>query len=163
MFKRTIINYSKSQPDAVKDFLALPISKNIKNAYLSNENLLDNLTLPYDLRGEYTPRRLINPYKRKPMNVIYDQSTFQQFVMPSKRTITHGWIDIEKLFGIKRWRNDSPFIKEYIKIDDQIFFFAIFFTGIIMILAGEQHRRTEKAKKEILLNDKAVFTMSDLI
>jgi hypothetical protein len=36
--------------------------------------------------------------------------------MPSKRTITHGWIDIEKLFGIKRWRNDSPFIKEYIKI-----------------------------------------------
>lgn len=163
MFKKTIINLSKSQPDVVKDFLALPLSKNIKNAYVSNESLLDELKLPYDLRGEYTPRRLINPYKRKPMNVIYDQSTFQQFVMPSKRKVTHGFIDIEKLFGIKRWRNDSPFIKEYIKIDDQIFFLTIIATIIVMLVAGEKHRRIDRARREILLNDKAVFSYEDLI
>ncbi len=164
MLKRTFIKLAdKSQPDAVKELLSLPLNNGIKNAFVSNQNLLNELKLPYELRGEYTPRRPINPFKRKPMSVIYDQNNFQQFVMPSKRQDVYGFVDIEKLFGIKRWRNDSPFIKEYIKIDNQIVFICILGTLIYIAFSTERHRRIEDLKLNILLDDKGVFTSKDLI
>lgn len=164
MLKRSFIKLAeKSQPEAVKELLSLPLNEGIKNAYKSNQDLLDEFRLPYELRGEYTPRRPINAFKRKPMSVIYDQNVFQQFVLPSRREDVHGGIDVEKLFGVKRWRNDSPFIKEYIKIDNQIVFICILATLLYMIFSLERHRRVEDLKLKILLEDKAVFTSNDLI
>jgi hypothetical protein len=164
MFRKTIIKLSeKSQPQVVKDFLSLPLNKGIKDAYQSNEDLLNEMKLPYDLRGEYTPRTPISPFRRKPMSVIYDQNNFQQFVMPSKRQYVHGFIDIEKLFGIKRWRNDSPFIKEYIRIDNEIFVYSIIATVVLILFSFERFERIENYKMQILLEDKANYTAKDLI
>jgi hypothetical protein len=39
---------------------------------------------------------------------------------------------MEELFGIKRWRNDSPFIMEYMKVDNQICMFIAI--GLLLIL-----------------------------
>ena len=97
------------------------------------------------------------------MSVIYDQSQFKNFVMPSKREIVYGFFDMEKLFGVKRWRNDSPMMKEYIKLDNQI---IIFITLLVVINTFIYMVKTEQKvdnQKDIYLTDKAVFSYKDLI
>ena len=74
-----------------------------------------------------------------------------------------SWGSIKKLFGIKRWRNDSPFIKEYIRIDNEIFVYSIIATVVLILFSFERFERIENYKMQILLEDKANYTAKDLI
>ena len=47
----------------------LPLTKKIENRFKSNDDLLNSVKLPYELRGEYLPRKKINAFKRRPLNV----------------------------------------------------------------------------------------------
>jgi hypothetical protein len=167
MFKRTVIKLCEKQiqegANLAKDITSLPISKHIKGAYDSNQELLDSLQLPYELRGQYLPRRKINPFKKKPMSVIYDQSQFMPFVMPSKRQFVHAGFEYEKLFGIKRWRNDSPMMKEYITMDNQLCVLLIVLCLISSIFLRKRFKKHYEASKKYLLSNKAIFRSSDLI
>lgn len=161
--KNTENSFKNLSTSYVADLNKLPVSKNIINTHKSNKDILDDVVYPYELRGEYIPRRKINPFKRKPMEVIYDQSQFRNFVLPSKREITYGFFDLEKLFGIKRWRNDSPMMKEYIKIDNQV---IVLLTILVVIYTFHYKMKSEEKterQKKMLLSDKAVFSYSDLI
>jgi len=63
--------------------------KHILNLYKPNDQLLE-YKLPYELRGEHLPRQKINPFRKKPLKVTYDQSNFSQFLLPSARDFSLG-------------------------------------------------------------------------
>lgn len=164
MFRKTIVKLgTQHSPQALKELLALPLHNDIKDAYVSNDSIIDGMKLPYELRGEYLPRRKINPFKKKPLSVIYDQSQFNKFVLPSKRTIAYGFADLEELFGVRKWRNDSPFIKEYIKIDNQIMLIAIVGVFFYLLIKLAMLKEWEKIQKNVLTSEYGVFTAKDLI
>lgn len=163
MFKRTAIKLSSSKPPAVLDLLNLGQSKHIKDQHLPNDELLSHLKSAYELRGEYLPRRKINPFRRKPLKVNYDQSQFMGFVMPSKRVYYHGMFEQDELFGVRRWRNDSPFMKEYIKVDNQVMLLVLVLSLAGVLWFGSLSRRIRQTKENIILTDMGKFTAEDLI
>ena len=165
MFKKSIKLFSsKSQmPGPVQEILDMPVSNKIKNAFKSNENVLKQVEVPYELRGEYLPRRPINPFKRRPLKVQYDPSHYMGFVLPSRRDYIHGMFDQEELFGIKRYRNDSPFIKEYSKIDDQICILILIIAWVSVLFKLNLFEEERKARADFYMNDMGVFCADDLL
>lgn len=80
MFKRTLRLFSEK----TKNTSNILKPNHILDLYEPNDRLLQHKNV-YELRGEYLPRRKINPFKKTPMNVIYDQNDFAKFVLPSRR------------------------------------------------------------------------------
>lgn len=167
MFKKTFFrlkeNKNSNIPPAVQELMSLPLSKQIKNHFKSNEDVLKYIDKPYELRGEYLPRKPINAYRRRPLRVAYDHSHYMGFVLPSRRKHIHGMFDQEELFGIKRFRNDSPFIKEYIRTDNQIILFILFLSFWGIIFKFEDHYRRKIANREKIMSGMGIFTADDIL
>jgi hypothetical protein len=70
---------------------------------------------------------------------------------------------MEELFGVKRWRNDSPFIKEYIKVDNQICLLIIL--GILLALPSYFNylRELNEHMDGCLTSNLGTYSVDDLI
>ena len=165
MFRRTLRLLQESKPSTTNQ--AAPIfdkHKKILDFYTPNDHLVHRVDrVPYELRGEYLPHQKQNPYKKKPMNVIYDIKDFTSYVLPSRReNVFAGW-GLEELFGVKRWRNDSPFMREYIKVDNQIFFIVCLSLILLYPVFWARQRKLEKGFEDYITSGLGKFTADDLI
>jgi hypothetical protein len=161
MFKRTIrlLAEVKKTETPIKDK-----HQKILDFYTPNDHLVDRLNkVPYELRGEYLPRTKANPYRKAPMNVIYNYQDFGSFVLPSKREQVYGAWGFEELFGVKRWRNDSPFMREYIKVDNQIWGIVILSLVLLTPVFWYKQRKLEKYQDDYITSGYGKFTADDLI
>jgi hypothetical protein len=158
MFKRTIRLLLENQKPVNKEK-----HKKLLDYYTPNDHIVDKMEMPYELRGEYLPRKKINPFKKNPLQVVYDRNDFQSFVLPSKRSEVYGIWGTEELFGVKRWRNDSPYIKEYVRVDNQIF--AIVLLIMILLWPIYMYRQNElmKGYDNYLTTSLGKFTADDLL
>jgi hypothetical protein len=164
MFRRTVRLLCEGKP---LEKITAPIKDKhhkILDYYTPNDHLVDRLNqVPYELRGEYLPRQKQNPYKKKPLNVVYDIKDFQSYVLPSRREkVFNNW-GLEELFGVKRWRNDSPFMKEYIKVDNQVFLIVILSMILLYPVFWAKQRKLEKGFEEYITSGYGKFTANDLI
>jgi hypothetical protein len=159
MFKRTIRLLQEQKPfNQIKDKHA-----KILDYYTPNDHILEKLDkVPYELTGEYLPKRKVNPYRKAPLQVTYHHHDFASFVLPSRRHLVYGFFGIEELFGIKRWRNDSPFIKEYIKVDNQIFVILILSLVLILPFYWYRHRLLTRGFDDYITSGYGKFTADDL-
>jgi hypothetical protein len=75
--------------------------------------------------------------------------------------INKGW-SIEELFGVKRWRNDSAFITEYMKVDNQIFLIIVL--GVILIWPSYVNflREVQESMDGVLTANLGNYTADDL-
>ena len=48
----------------IADLTKFPVSNAIKGVFESNQDVLDDVRYPYELRGQYIPRRKVNPFKK---------------------------------------------------------------------------------------------------
>lgn len=155
MFKRTIVLLNKGNPDRHRKIL---------DYFTPNDQIVERMDkLPYELRGEYLPRQKHNPFKKKPMNVVYDYKDYLSYVLPSRREQIYGYWGFEELFGIKRWRNDSPFIKEYIRVDNQIFFIVILSLILMYPIFWHRQKQLERGFEDSITSGYGKFTADDLI
>jgi hypothetical protein len=164
MFRRTLRLLCEGKP---LEKTTAPIKEKhhkILDYYTPNDHLVDRLNqVPYELRGEYLPRQKQNPYKKKPLNVVYDIKDFQSYVLPSRREkVFNNW-GLEELFGVKRWRNDSPFMKEYIKVDNQVFLIIVLSLFLLYPVFWAKQRKLEKGFEEYITSGYGKFTADDLI
>lgn len=136
--------------------------KKILDYYTPNDELLKNLKMPYELRGEYLPRRKINPFKKRPLNVTYDYQNFNSFVLPSRRDEHFHMFNQEELFGIKKWRNDSPYIREYIRVDNQIFLIFFLIATLTAPFIIYHHRLLLEYWDNFLTSDMGALTSDDV-
>ena len=164
MFRRTLRLLQESKPVQSGAAPLKDKHKKILEFYTPNDHLVDRLNqVPYELRGEYLPRQKQNPYKKKPLNVNYDIKDFQSYVLPSRREqIFAGW-GLEELFGVKRWRNDSPFMREYIKVDNQIFVIVLASLILLYPVFWARQRKLERGFEEYVTSGYGKFTADDLI
>ncbi len=81
MFKRTrfLLQEVKEKPKQILKF------------YKPNDEVTD-FKVPFELRGEHLSRQKVNPYRKKPLKVTYDQSNFSTFVLPSQTSVHLGGI-----------------------------------------------------------------------
>jgi hypothetical protein len=74
MFKKTLRLLEEYQPP-----------QKIVDNFTPNYHLLDKFKV-YEIKADYLPRRKINPFRKRPLRVIYDHNDFNTFVMPSRRS-----------------------------------------------------------------------------
>jgi hypothetical protein len=69
----------------------------------------------------------------------------------------------DELFGVKRWRNDSPFVKEYTKVDNQIFAILIFSCLLLWPFFVAKRYELFGYAGEVATSDMGKFTADDLL
>jgi hypothetical protein len=158
MFKRTIRLLIENQKGIQGEK-----HKKLLDLYTPNDAVVDKINIPYEIRGEYLPRKKINPFKKNPLQVVYDRNDFQSFVLPSKRSEVYGLWGTEELFGVKRWRNDSPFIKEYVRVDNQIFAILLLILVLFWPLYMYRQKEVIKGYDTFLTHSLGKFTADDLL
>lgn len=77
-------------------------------------------------------------------------------------SLIKGW-SYEELFGVKRWRNDSPFMKEYIRVDNQLMLIIALIVLLSLPMIIHYHRQTQKYGGMLLTSDLGKFGSNDLI
>lgn len=160
MFKKSI---SLQCENVIKAANLKDKPKKLLDFYTPNDEILSKIRVTYELRGEYLPRRKINPFKKRPMTVIYDQGSFRQFVLPSQRDHVHSAWSHEELFGVKRWANHSAFIKEYIRVDNQIFAILFFSLFLLWPYYFYKHRRFCSHLDDTLTAEMGNYSVEDLV
>jgi hypothetical protein len=151
MFKKTLRLLEQNQPP-----------QKIVDNFTPNSHLFDKFKV-FEVKADYLPRQKINPFRKRPLRVIYDHNDFMSFVMPSRRgSVFKGWSH-EELFGVKRWRNDSAFIKEYMRVDNQLC--MIVFIGLLLLIPGyiNFHREVLEAMDGVLTANLGNYSSDDLI
>ena len=71
---------------------------------------------------------------------------------------------VDELFGIKRWRNDSPFVKEYTRADNHLV--LLFIVGALLtwpLLTWYVHTLHHDTLVKVDLANMARFSEEDLI
>ena len=56
----------------------------------------------------YAPK---NPYRKRPVKLIYDKNDFWMFKLPSEKAFLLGGYDYNDLFGERKGINHSPQIR----------------------------------------------------
>ncbi len=159
MFKRSIRLFNESQFSKKQDK-----HQKILDYFTPNDNIVEKADqVPYEIRGEYLPKRKINPYRKRPMNVTYHHHDYASFVLPSRRNQVFGTWGVEQLFGVKRWRNDSPFMKEYIRVDNQILLIFIALCILMYPVFWHRHHTLVDSWENYNLSQYGKFTANDLI
>jgi hypothetical protein len=77
MFKRTLRLLCENQQKSTQKII---------DTFSPNYHLVDKVKI-HDIQAEYLPRRKINPFRKRPLRVIYDHNDFNNFVLPSRRGV----------------------------------------------------------------------------
>ena len=71
--------------------------------------------------------------------------------------------DYEELFGVKKWRNDSPFMKEYIRCDNQILLLILLLSVGGAITYTQYSTTLKQGRREMMMSTMGIYCADDLI
>ena len=67
---------------------------------------------PYTgIDGESLPHAPKNPYRKRPVKLIYDKNDYHMFRLPSEKAFLLGGMDHNELFGARKGIDHSPHIR----------------------------------------------------
>ena len=61
-----------------------------------------------------------NPYRKRPVKLIYDKNDFHMFRLPSEKSFLLGSYDYNNLFGSRDGINHSPHIRAQMNLDNNL-------------------------------------------
>ena len=85
---------------------------------------VDNIT------AEQLPRASANPYRKRPVKLVYDKNDFHMFKLPSEKAFLLGSFDHEDVFGKRKNTNHSPHIRAQMDLDTRL----IYAMAVVMTL-----------------------------
>ena len=66
------------------------------------------------------PKAPVNPYRKRPLKMVYDKNEFYTFRLPSEQHFLLSSYDSKDLFGKREGTNHSPHIKAQMDLDTNI-------------------------------------------
>ena len=99
---------------------------------------------PYDVDGvtvDSVPKTPLNPWRKRPVRLVYRETDFQSFRMPSEKSFLLGAYDYNELFGKRKNTDHSPQIRTQIDLDTNL---CLLMFGTTLTLLFWEVGRTHK-------------------
>ena len=122
----------------------------------------------YDLTEGYrgtadpsTPRAPANPYKKRPMKLVYDKAEYYSFRLPSENHFLLSSFDHEDLFGKRKGIDYSPHIRAQINLDSNLVWLYFLFTMIALGTEMKYHDEFLALRHNFVNHDMGKFSYDD--
>ena len=69
---------------------------------------------PYNVDGitsAHVPHAPVNPYRKRPVKLVYDKNEYHEFMLPSEKAFLLGSFSSEDVFGERKGILHSPHIR----------------------------------------------------
>ena len=110
---------------------------------------------------ESLPQATKNPYRKRPVKMVYDPNHFHMFRLPSENSFLLSSWDYSTLFGARRGTNHSPHIRAQMNLDSNLVWCFVGFTLITLVYENKRTFKFTTLRENMLHHDKGWFKEED--
>jgi hypothetical protein len=107
------------------------------------------------------PQAPANPYRKRPMKLVYDKAEYYSFRLPSENHFLLSSFDQEDLFGKRKGIEHSPHIRAQLNLDSNLVFLYVLFTFIALGLEMKYHDEFRALRDNLVNHDMGKFSHDD--
>ena len=82
-----------------------------------------------DVSAAGLPHASANPYKKRPLKLVYDKQEFHMFRLPSENHFLLSSYDSQDIFGKRKGIEHSPHIRAQLNLDSNLVWLYFLFTA----------------------------------
>lgn len=120
-----------------------------------------DITSSYKESGVGLPNAPANPYKKRPMKLVYDKNEYHSFRLPSENHFLLGSFDHEDLFGKRKGIEHSPYIRAQLNLDSYLVFLWLGLTFVALGLEMKYHDEFVALRENMVNSDMGKFEHDD--
>lgn len=121
---------------------------------------------PYNINGitsAQVPPTPSNPYRKKPVKLVYDSNEYHMFRLPSEKAFLLGSYDYEDVFGQRKGINHSPHLRAQMDMDSNLVWFIAGVSLIGLIIENKRTHDFVTLRENMVNSDKGWFSEEDFI
>lgn len=103
----------------------------------------------------------LNPYRKRPLKLVYDKNDFHAFRLPSENHFLLGSYDVEDLFGQRKGINHSPHIRTQLDLDSNMVWLYFVFCLLALGTEFKYHDEFLALRENYVNHDMGRFTLED--
>jgi hypothetical protein len=100
---------------------------------------------------EQLPLAPLNPYRKRPVKLVYDMNEYHMFRLPSEKHFLLGSFDNQSIFGERKGTNHSPHLRAQMELDSNIIY-AMAFLGVSLLLLEYKRSHEFVTRRENMFN-----------
>jgi len=119
---------------------------------------------PYNIGGvtaNQLPHTPMNPYRKRPVKLVYDKNEYHMFRLPSEKAFLLGSFDHEDLFGHRKGMNHSPHIRAQMNMDSNLVWCLAIVMGFGLIIENKRTHDFVTLRENMTNSDKGWFKAED--
>lgn len=102
-----------------------------------------------------------NPYRKRPVKLMYDPNDFHFFKLPSEKShLLSGWSH-EELFGYRHGIKHSPHLKAQMNLDTNLVWIYFMVGATLLIWEGKRTHRFVTLRENYFFADMGHFSEED--
>lgn len=107
------------------------------------------------------PKAAANPYRKRPMKLVYDKNEYFSFRLPSENHFLLSSFDQEDLFGKRKGIQHSPHIQAQLNLDSNLVFLYFILTFLALGLELKYHDDFVALRENFVNHDMGKFSYED--
>ena len=134
------------------------------NSLFSSKHSSLPQTSAYNIDGitsDQLPKAPANPYRKRPVKIIYDKNDFHMFRLPSEKAFLLSSFDSQDLFGARKGIQHSPHIRAQMNLDTNLVWGFMIISTVAMIIETKRTHKFVTLRENYLNSDKGWFKVED--
>ena len=134
------------------------------NSLFSSRTATLPQTQAYNVDGitaDSLPRSPANPYRKRPVKIVYDKNDFHMFRLPSEKAFLLGSFDSHDIFGARKGIQHSPHIRAQMNLDTNLVWAFMIVSTVAMIIENKRTHKFVTLRENMLHSDKGWFKVED--
>ena len=128
------------------------------------KNYLLPETTPYNVNGitaQNLPLAPANPYRKRPVKIVYDKNEFHMFRLPSEKAFLLGGFDHEDIFGERKGINHSPHLRAQMNMDSNLVWSFLILSGVLLVFENKRTSNFTTLRENAEFSELGRFEESD--
>ena len=114
------------------------------NSLFSSKSASIPQTSPYNIDGitaDQLPKAPANPYRKRPVKVVYDKNDFHMFRLPSEKAFLLSSFDSNDIFGARKGIQHSPHIRAQMNLDTNLVWAFMIVSVVAMVIENKRSHK----------------------
>ena len=132
--------------------------------YTSNRAYEHPASQPFEHEGvtaDQLPAAPKNPYRKRPVKLVYDRNEFHMFRLPSEKSFLLGGFDYAEMFGQKKGMNHAPHIRAQMDLDTNLVIAFLLLTGTLLFFEPGRTHKLVTLRENMRNSDMGYFEEDD--
>jgi hypothetical protein len=131
---------------------------------LSNKLKVVSNVIPYNVNGITSaslPYAPVNPYRKRPVKLMYDRNEYHMFKLPSEKAFLLGGMDTQDIFGARKGIQHSPHLRAQMDMDSNLVWCFAIASFVLLVIENKRSHDFVTLRENENNSDKGWFRVED--